>query len=131
MRSASDMDSRIKIVADRMEMWPTVKLIPYKRNPRTHSPEQINKIVASIRNFGFTNPILIDSDAGIIAGHGRLVAAQLATLAGWDEDLLKTELAALQDMSFDLDIIGFVENDLAKLLSADNDKVVSGRQGRQ
>src|SRR5687768_4803386 len=61
---------------DRVEHWPIDQLVPYERNPRTHSPGQITKIGASIIEFGWTNPILVDSEAGIIAGHGRLLAAR-------------------------------------------------------
>ncbi|MEK7773430.1 MAG: ParB/Srx family N-terminal domain-containing protein, partial [Deltaproteobacteria bacterium] len=68
------MDS-IKI-AERIEHWPLEKLKPYSHNPRTHTPEQVAKIAASIVEFGFTNPILVDADHGIIAGHCRLMAAQ-------------------------------------------------------
>ena len=105
-------------------------LMPYANNARTHSEEQVAQICASIREFGFTNPLLIDESGGIIAGHGRLAAAkilkmdevptielkglteaqkrayviadnQLALNAGWDEDLLKLELIALDDVNFD------------------------------
>src|SRR5258705_8512575 len=112
-------------MAKHIELWPIEKLIPYARNPRTHSDAQIAQIAASIAEFGFNNPILVDTKAGIIAGHGRLLAArklqltevpvivldhltdaqkrayviadnQLALNAGWDEALLAAELAALQ-----------------------------------
>jgi ParB-like chromosome segregation protein Spo0J len=62
-------------LAKRIEHWPIERLIPYGRNARTHSDEQIAQIAASIREFGFTNPILVDTQAGVIAGHGRLLAA--------------------------------------------------------
>src|SRR5215470_1196375 len=120
-------------MAQRVEHWPLERLIPYARNPRTHSDSQI---AASIAAFGFNNPILVDTKAGIIAGHGRLLAArklqlqqvpvivldhlsesqkrayiiadnQLALNAGWDEDLLRVELAALQKDDFDVSLIGF------------------------
>src|SRR5208283_3377364 len=113
-------------MAQRIEHWPLEKLIPYSRNPRTHSEAQVAQIAASIAEFGFNNPILVDTRAGIIAGHGRLLAArklqlaevpvivldhltdaqkrayiladnQLALNAGWDDDLLRAELAALQE----------------------------------
>ena len=122
----------------------TADLKPYVNNSRTHSDEQIDQIAASINEFGFTNPLLID-DEGIIAGHGRLLAAiklemikvptiklvglskaqrkayviadnQLALNAGWDEDLLRSELMELTDMDFDLDLIGFDDDDLSTLL---------------
>ncbi len=121
-------------------------LAPYARNARTHSEEQIAQIAASIAAFGFTNPILIGGDNVIIAGHGRLRAAQMLELpdvpvivldhlsdaqrraliiadnriaqnAGWDEDLLRAELATLQDMDFDLELIGFDDEELDRLLS--------------
>ena len=112
------------------------KLIPYENNARTHSPEQVAKIVRSIEEFGFINPVLIDGDFGIIAGHGRVMAAKqmgmtevpclfiedlteaqkkayiladnkLAEDAGWDEILLKIELAELEAMEFDVSLTGF------------------------
>lgn len=120
-------------------------LIPYARNSRTHSEEQVAQIAGSIREFGFTNPILIDADNGIIAGHGRVLAARklglaevpcirlghltesqrrayviadnkLALNAGWDEDLLKVELIGLQEEGFDLGLTGFNESDLQNFL---------------
>jgi DNA modification methylase len=132
-------------MARRIEIWPIEKLIPYARNPRTHSPEQIARIAASIAEFGFLNPVLVDSDAGIMAGHGRLKGAmrlklaevpvivldhltpaqrrayiiadnQLAALAGWDEGLLREELKDLELSDFDLSIIGFSDDELRDLL---------------
>jgi ParB-like chromosome segregation protein Spo0J len=132
-------------MAERIEHWPLEKLIPYARNPRTHSAAQVAQIAASIREFGFNAPILVDSNAGIIAGHGRLLAArklklpevpvivldhlsetqkrayiiadnQLALTAGWDDDLLKVELAALREDDYDLDQLGFEDKELAALL---------------
>ena len=123
------------------------KLIPYARNSRTHSDEQVAQIAGSIREFGFTNPVLIGVDNDIIAGHGRVMAARklglaevpcirlahltdtqrrayviadnkLALNSGWDEELLKVELLSLRDEeNFDLDLIGFSEDELAALLS--------------
>ncbi|MDO5623028.1 MAG: site-specific DNA-methyltransferase [Paracoccus sp. (in: a-proteobacteria)] len=131
-----------------IETMPPARLVPYARNARTHSDAQIAQIAASIRAFGFTNPILIGSDDIIIAGHGRLMAAQqlglsevpvivlghlnepqrralviadnkLAENAGWDEELLRLELSALQDdFDFDLDVIGFSDAELEALLGA-------------
>src|SRR5580765_7599257 len=126
----------------RIEHWALDKLIPFARNPRTHSDAQVAQIAASIAAFGFNNPILVDTKAGIIAGHGRLLAArklqlqevpvivldhlsetqkrayiladnQLALNAGWDEELLASELAALKDEDFNLGLIGFEDEDLA------------------
>ena len=123
-------------LAERIELWPIEKLRPYERNPRTHSEAQVDQIAASMVEFGWTNPILIDENAGILAGHGRLLAArklgfaevpvirfehlseaqkrayiladnQIALQAGWDDTLLAEELAWLRDKRFDLDLIGF------------------------
>jgi ParB-like chromosome segregation protein Spo0J len=133
-------------MAKLMEHWPLNRLIPYARNPRTHSDAQVAQIAASIAAFGFNNPILVDTNAGIIAGHGRLLAArklklaevpvivldhlteaqkrayiladnQLALNAGWDEELLRLELAALQEEDFNLNLIGFEDEELARLLA--------------
>ena len=116
-------------------------LIPYARNSRTHSEAQVAQIAASIREFGFTNPVLIDKDGGIIAGHGRVMAARklgikdvpcialghltaaqrkayiiadnkLALNAGWDEELLAVEFADLKDAGFDLELTGFAAGEL-------------------
>src|SRR5215470_8185741 len=123
-------------MAKHIELWPIDRLIPWLRNPRTHSEAQVAQIAASISEFGFNNPILVDTRAGIIAGHGRLLAAkklglaevpvivldhlteaqkrayiiadnQLALQAGWDDELLREELAALKAEDFDLDVLGF------------------------
>jgi DNA modification methylase len=128
---------------------PLGELIPYARNPRTHSDAQVAQIAASIREFGWTNPLLIDENAGILAGHGRLLAArklgiaevpvirfehlseaqkraylladnQLALHAGWDEALLRLELADLSELGFDLGLIGFAEGELERLLSGES-----------
>ena len=126
------------------ENYPVDKLIPYARNSRTHNDEQIAQIVASIKEFGFTNPILIGADDVIIAGHGRLLAAQrmglkevpvvrlphltetqrralviadnkIALNAGWNEEMLALEMKELEDMDFNLDILGFSEDELKEL----------------
>ena len=138
-----------KKMADRIEVWPADKLVPYDKNPRTHSTEQVSQIAASIAEFGFLNPILVDTAAGIIAGHGRLQAAKqlglaqvpvvvldhlteaqkrayviadnkLALNAGWDEDLLRAEMVALSAENFDLPVIGFSDDELADLLADSN-----------
>ena len=126
--------------------WPVEKLIPYARNARTHSDEQIAQIAASIAEFGWTNPILAGSDGILIAGHARLLAArklgmtevpvivldhltetqrralviadnQLALSgSGWNEELLRVELEALKEEGFDLDLVGFTEEELDGLL---------------
>ena len=119
-------------------------LIPYVNNSRTHSDEQVMQVASSIKEFGFTNPILIDDDGGIIAGHGRLMAAKklgldkvpcirlghlseaqrkayviadnkLALNSGWDNDLLKIELMQLDSIDFDLNLIGFDLSELANI----------------
>ena len=111
-------------------------LIPYARNSRTHSDAQVNKIAASIKEFGFLNPVIVDGKNGIIAGHGRIMAAQklgidevpvveaahlteaqkrayiiadnrLALDAGWDDEMLRVELQELDDLDFDLSLTGF------------------------
>src|SRR5438874_3643051 len=136
-----------QVVARHIDLWPIDKLIPYAKNPRTHSDAQVAQIALSITEFGFNNPILVDTNAGIIAGHGRLLAArklqltevpvivldhltekqkrayiiadnQLALNAGWDEELLRLELAALQEEGFNLYLIGVEDDELARLLSA-------------
>ena len=124
--------------------FPVADLIPYARNSRTHNEEQIAQIMASIKEFGFTNPILIGSDNVIIAGHGRLLAAQrlglkevpvirlpdltetqrkalviadnkIALNAGWDEEMLALEMKELEESDFNLDILGFSEDELKEL----------------
>jgi DNA modification methylase len=141
-------------MARRIEIWPIEKLIPYARNPRTHSDAQVMQIAASIAEFGFVNPVLVDGDAGILVGHGRLLGAQafklkevpvivldhltpaqrraylladnkLAELAGWDETLLRMELKDLELQEFDLGVIGFSDDELRDLL-ADADEVNPG-----
>ncbi len=132
--------------ASKIERWPINELIPYARNPRTHSDEQVARIAASIVEFGWTSPILVDTNAGSLAGHGRLLAARklglkeapvvvldhlsetqkrayiladnrLAELAGWDEELLRGELAGLRDADFDLELTGFDDAELDRLLA--------------
>ncbi len=131
-----------------IERWPTDKLVPYARNARTHSDAQIAQIAASIVEFGFTNPILAGGDGVIVAGHGRLAAAQklglervpvvvldhltptqrraliiadnrIAENAGWDEAMLRIEIASLQDDEFDLALTGFDADALAELMAGD------------
>jgi DNA modification methylase len=129
-----------------IEYRPLASLIPYARNARTHSDEQVAQIAASIKEFGWTNPVLVDGESGIIAGHGRVLAARqlgvdpvpcielaglseaqrrayiladnkLALNAGWDEALLRVELADLRGMAFDLSLIGFGEAEQAAILN--------------
>lgn len=132
--------------AQSSELWPIEKITPYARNSRTHSDEQVAQIAASIREWGWTNPILVDEDGGLIAGHGRLLAARklgltqiptmvakgwseaqkkayviadnkLALNAGWDLEMLAVELGDLQGFDFDLMLTGFSDDELAKLLA--------------
>jgi ParB-like chromosome segregation protein Spo0J len=123
-------------MANRIELWPLDRLKPYERNARTHSAQQVQQVANSIAEFGFTNPILVDGQDGIIAGHARLLAArqlgrlqvpvivlshlsegqkrayiladnQLALNAGWDDEILRAELRALEAEGFDVDLVGF------------------------
>jgi DNA modification methylase len=135
-------------LARRIEIWPTGRLVPYARNARTHSPEQVAQIAASIAEFGFNAPILVDSCAGIVASHGRLLAARklglaevpvvvldhlsetqrrayviadnrLAENAGWDEAALAAELRELEREGLDLGLVGFSDGELEALLAAE------------
>jgi DNA modification methylase len=135
-------------LAHKIEQWPTAKLLPYARNSRTHSKDQVAQVAASIVEFGFTNPCLVGGDGILVAGHCRLAAAQklglesipvvvldhltptqrralviadnrIAENAGWDEAMLQVELAALQDDNFDLSLTGFDADALADLLAGE------------
>lgn len=128
--------------ADAVERRPIKSLIPYARNSRTHSPEQVDQIAASIREWGWTTPVLVDEEGTLIAGHGRVMAAKklgiadvpvmtatgwtdaqkkayvladnkLSLNAGWDNDLLKLELQELQELDFNLDLTGFSDTEIA------------------
>lgn len=128
------------------------KLIPYINNARTHNAEQINKLRSSLREFGFINPVIIDGEYNIIAGHGRVMAAKeehieevpcvladhltpaqkkayiiadnrMAQDASWDEELLRIEIEALQAEAFDIGLTGFEEQEIADLFGTDEDKV--------
>lgn len=128
-----------------IEYKSTGELIPYVNNSRTHSEQQVQQVAASIKEFGFTNPLLIDEDGGIIAGHGRLQAAQLLKLdevptitlaglteaqkkayviadnklalnAGWDETLLQVELNSLNESDFDISLLGFDKEEMLEIL---------------
>jgi len=132
--------AKIKVIKKRVE-----ELIPYSRNSRTHSDAQIAQIAASIREFGFMNPVLIDGQNNIIAGHGRVLAARklgleevpcvlhdhltetqrkayiladnkMALNAGWDDDMLRLELRELGDVGFDLELTGFGLDEAGTLL---------------
>jgi ParB-like chromosome segregation protein Spo0J len=131
----------------KMEQIATEKLIPYARNSRTHSEAQVAQIAGSIREFGFTNPVLIDGQDGIIAGHGRVMAARalglaevpcirlghltdaqkrayviadnkLALNAGWDDEMLLLEIGELQDDGFDVGLLGFEDAEIDALMGA-------------
>ncbi len=133
-----------------MQLIATEKLIPYVNNARTHSAEQINKLRSSLREFGFINPVIIDRDYNVIAGHGRIEAAKaegisevpcvfadylteaqkkayiladnrMAMDAGWDEELLRVEIEALQAESFDVGLTGFDESEIADLFETDSE----------
>lgn len=131
-------------MAQRIELWPVERLVPFENNARVHSAEQLAQIQASIREFGFTAPILVDGESGILAGHGRLEAAKalgmievpvvvldhltpeqrrlyvladnkLAENAGWDDAKLAAELRELMTADFDLSSMGFSDEDLRRL----------------
>ncbi len=141
------------ILPKKLELVPIEVLVPYQKNSRTHSDEQVKQIAASIKEFGFTQPILIDGARGIIAGHGRLMAAKLLGLtevpvvmldhlsdaqkrayiiadnklalnAGWDEQILAAEMADLKDLEFDLSLVGFSDEELDDLFR-DADEVLA------
>ena len=133
-----------------IRMVAVASLIPYARNARTHSEDQVAQIAASIAEFGFTNPILTDGERGVIAGHGRLAAARkleltevpvielthlsaiqkkayiladnrIAANAGWDDELLGVELTELKEAGFDLELMGFGDEELERLLNGEGD----------
>jgi hypothetical protein len=135
---------------ENLEFVPVENLIPYARNSRTHSDAQVAQIAASIKEFGFTNPVLIDEADGIIAGHGRLLAARklgmaevpclrlgylseiqkrayviadnkLALNSGWDDEMLKLELQELKDINFNIDVIGFDGSELSELFGEEEE----------
>jgi DNA modification methylase len=143
---------------DTIEHLATDALVPYARNSRTHSPEQVAQIAASITEFGFTNPVLIDADNTLIAGHGRVLAAQqlglatvptirlahlssaqrrayviadnkLAENAGWDMATLAREVEDLQADGYDIDLLGFGDDELADLLGTTNKDPDTGVDG--
>jgi hypothetical protein len=139
-----------KVAAVSVENWDIDKLIPYARNSRTHSDEQVAQIAASIKEWGWTTPVLVDEQGGIIAGHGRIMAARklgisdipvvvakgwtdaqkrayviadnkLALNAGWDNELLALELTELQGMGFGMELIGFSKDEIAAFMPKDPD----------
>ena len=136
-----------------MQLIPLGKLVPYVNNARTHSPEQLAKLRSSLREFGFINPVIIDRDFNVIAGHGRIAAAKeegitevpcvfvdylteaqkkayiladnrMALDAGWDEELLRIEIESLQGADFDVSLTGFGEDEIADLFAGDGEKDV-------
>lgn len=138
--------------ADKVEQWPIEKLVPYAKNSRTHSEEQVAQIAASIREWGFTTAVLVDESGSIIAGHGRVMAARklgmeslpvmvaagwtdaqkrayviadnkLALNAGWDNELLALELGELGDAGFDLELTGFTDEEIKALMPVELDQV--------
>lgn len=138
---------------EEMKLFPIDELIPYANNARTHSKEQITKIRSSLREFGFANPVLIDKDKNIIAGHGRCEAAKAEGIkevpcvmvehlteaqkkayiiadnkldldAGWDNEILAVELESLKDLNFDVELTGFNAAEIDDLFSNIHDKEV-------
>lgn len=134
----------------KMQLVPISKLVPYVNNARTHSAEQVTKLRSSLREFGFINPVIIDRDYGIIAGHGRVLAAKeeqmtevpcvfadflsetqkkayiladnrFAQDAGWDEELLRIEIESLQGADFDVSLTGFEEREIADLFAGEEE----------
>ena len=145
MDTQEGLVSQVMTIPTTIELRSVRSLLPYARNSRTHSDEQVAQVAASIREFGWTSPILVDCEGTIIAGHARLLAAQqlgmaevpvivlahltpaqrralviadnkLAMNAGWDEEMLRTEMSSLQDVGFDLDVVGFSDEELRALL---------------
>src|SRR5271165_3878003 len=128
-----------------VQVWAIDRLLPYIRNARTHTDQQVAQVAASIREFGWTNPILVAADGTIIAGHARLAAARklrmtevpvivldhltptqrralvladnrLTLSAGWEEEMLRVELQSLEEDGFDLDLVGFTDEEVEELL---------------
>lgn len=138
------------MTTEKLELIEVARLIPYANNARKHSPAQVNQLRASLREFGFVNPVLVDGNLNVIAGHGRLMAAQaegldkvpcvyvehltdaqkrayiladnrLAEMASWDEETLKVELAALREMNFDVSLTGFDDYEFSDVAIDDDD----------
>ena len=136
----------LRFLPEQIEQWPLARLKPYERNPRLHSDDQVAKVAASIASYGWTVPLLVTEDGEVIAGHGRLLAArhlgltevpvirlshlspeqvrayrvadnQLVLAGAWDEELLAAELHALNAAGFDLDLTGFDQEELDRLLA--------------
>ena len=142
------------VMPQHLELWPIERLRPYTRNARTHSEEQIAQVAASIKEFGWTNPVLVAEDGTVVAGHGRLLAARklglaavpvvvldhlsetqrrayiiadnkLALNAGWDEKVLAAELRELESEGVDLSLVGFSDDELADLRADDEPQSAS------
>ena len=138
------------ITTKEMKLVDIERLVPYVNNARTHSQDQINKLRSSIREFGFINPVIIDKDYGVIAGHGRIMAAKeegikevpcvfanhlneaqkkayiladnrMALDAGWDEELLRVEIESLEDYGFNVELTGFSPDELSNIFDLGND----------
>jgi len=145
--------------AEKIEQWAIERLVPYARNARTHSSDQVAQIAASIKEWGWTTPILVDETGNIIAGHGRTMAARqlnikevpvmvaegwsdtkkrayiladnkLALNAGWDNEMLALELSELQGLDFDLDLTGFKPEEIQALQSPDFEPGTEEDQGK-
>jgi ParB-like chromosome segregation protein Spo0J len=145
--------------ADKVQQWPIERLVPYAKNSRTHSDEQVAQIAASIREWGFTTAVLVDEAGSIIAGHGRVLAARqlgiaslpvmvaagwtdsqkrayviadnkLALNAGWDNQMLALELGELGDLGFDLDLTGFKAEEIQALQMPDFEPGTEDDQGK-
>ena len=138
------------VTTTQMELVSIDKLVPYVNNARTHNEQQIMKLRSSLREFGFINPVIIDRELNVLAGHGRIMAAKaegikevpcvyaehlteaqkkayiladnrMALDADWDEELLKVEIEALKAEDFDLGLTGFDEKELASFFDTDNE----------
>ena len=145
--------------ADKVEKWDITKLVPYARNSRTHSDEQVGQIAASIKEWGWTTPVLVDEAGSIIAGHGRTLAAQrlkmtevpvmvatgwsdakkrayiiadnkLALNAGWDAEMLALELGEIGELGFDLSLTGFKAEEIQTLQPPDFEPGTEDDQGK-
>jgi ParB-like chromosome segregation protein Spo0J len=151
-KPTTSSDERLEVV-----MRPVAELTPYALNARTHLPEQIEALATSLKTFGFTNPVLIAKSGQIIAGHGRVMAAklagleqvpcitlanlseakiraytiadnQLATMAGWDYDVLAAEIDALRESDFDISDLGFSKEELDELIGSPDIEPVSAEK---
>tara|TARA_R110000822_G_scaffold37797_2_gene105524 strand:+ start:497 stop:1048 length:552 start_codon:yes stop_codon:yes gene_type:complete len=145
--------------ADKVEQWSIDRLIPYANNARTHSADQVAQIAASIKEWGWTTPVLVDETGSIIAGHGRTLAARLLKMteipvmvadgwsdakkrayiiadnklalnAGWDNEMLALELGEIGDLGFDLDLTGFTADEIAALNTPDFEPGTEEDQGK-